>query len=178
MPRERQFPDAEFAAPTGTRIKLVTWVSLGIVAGFVVFNITLAQHLPARKFWPVTLAPLIGLVILAPVWVFSRIKGYRLTDGELVVERVKRANRFALAGLTAVEQDPQTMKGAWKTIGNDGLGAITGSFRSKRLGKFEALLTDATRAVVLRWPDRMLVVSPGRPGDFVAEVRARARLRR
>lgn len=178
MPRERQFEDVEFAAPAGTRIKVVTWVSLGIVAGFVVFNIALAQHLPARKFWPVTLAPLTGLVILAPVWVFARIKGYRLAAGELVVVRVKRANRFALAGLTAVEQDPQAMKGALKTIGNDGLGAITGRFRSKRLGKFEGLLTDPGLAVVLRWPERTLVVSPERPGDFVAEVRARARLRR
>lgn len=178
MPRERQFEDVEFAAPTGVRIKVVTWVSFGIVAGFVIFNIVLAQYLPARKFWPVALAPLTGLLILVPVWVFARIKAYRLAAGELVVVRVKRVNRFALAGLEAVEQDAQAMKGAWKTIGNDGLGAITGSFRSKRLGKFQGLLTDASRAVVLRWPDRTLVVSPERPGEFVAEVRARARLRR
>lgn len=178
MPRERQLEEVEFAAPTGTRIKVVTWVSFGIVAGFVVFNIALAQYLPSRKFWPVALAPLTGLLVVGPVWIFSRIKGYRLAAGELVVTRVKRVHRFALAGLESVEQDAQAMKGAWKTIGNDGLGAITGRFRSKRLGKFEGLLTDPARAVVLRWPDRTLVVSPEKPGDFVTEVRARARLRR
>lgn len=178
MPRERQFEDVEFAAPTGTRIKVVTWLSVGLVAGFVIFNIALSRHLPAKSFWPVVLAPMTGLLILTPVWLFARIKAYRLAIGELVVVRIKRVNRFALAGLESVEHDPQAMKGAWKTIGNDGLGAITGSFRSKRLGKFEGLLTDATRAVVLRWPDRTLVVSPERPGDFVSEVRARARLRR
>lgn len=178
MPRERQFEDVEFAAPTGTRIKVVTWLCFGLVAGFVIFNIALSRHLPARSFWPVALAPWSGLLIIGPVWIFSRIKAYRLTSGELRVVRVKRVNRFALAGLESVEHDKQAMKGAWKTIGNDGLGAITGSFRSKRLGKFEGLLTDAAHAVVLRWPDRTLVVSPERPGAFVAEVRARARLRR
>ncbi len=178
MPRERSLEDVEFAAPTGVRIKVVTWVSFGIVAGFVIYNLALTQHLPARKFWPVALAPLAGLLILVPVWVFARIKAYRLSAEELVVVRVGRVNRFALAGLESVAHDAQAMKGAWKTIGNDGLGAITGSFRSKRLGKFQGLLTDATRAVVLRWPERTLVVSPERPAEFVAAARARTRLRR
>ncbi|MES2693827.1 MAG: PH domain-containing protein [Verrucomicrobiota bacterium] len=178
MALERRFETVEFAAPTGTRVKIMTWLSFGIVAGFVGFNIALAFYLPRKAFWPVVLSPTVGLAVILPVWIFARIKSYQLGTGELQVLRVSRVNRFALAGLEQVEHDPQAMDGARKSIGNDGLGAITGNFKSKRLGKFEVLATDHKRTVVLRWPDHVLVVSPERPGDFVDEVRARAGLRR
>jgi hypothetical protein len=62
--------------------------------------------------------------------------------------------------------------------GDDGLGAVTGRFRSRRLGAFRACLTDAEHAVVLRWPDRCLVISPQQHSFFVEAVRKRAGLSR
>jgi hypothetical protein len=178
MPAERQLPDVEFSAPTGIRVRVVTALSFSIVVLLVVFNFALTRYLPPKAFWPVLLAPTAGLAVILPVWIFGRVTGYRLSAGELQVVRVGRVNRFALAGLVQAEHDPHAMDGARKTIGNDGLGAITGNFKSKKLGKFEALLTDLPRAVVLRWEDHALVVSPERPADFIAEVRARAGIRR
>jgi hypothetical protein len=63
-------------------------------------------------------------------------------------------------------------------VGNDGLGAISGRFRSKRLGWFRAYVTDGERAVVLRWPDRCVVISPDQPSWFIETVRKRAGLSR
>jgi hypothetical protein len=70
------------------------------------------------------------------------------------------------------------MRHAWKVHGNDGLGAVAGRFRNKRLGAFRAYLTDTEHAVVLRWPDRCLVISPQQDSFFLEAVRKRAGLRR
>ena len=45
--------------------------------------------------------------------------------------------------------------------------------RSRKLGKFRAYVSDPDCAVVLRWPDRCLVVSPAQPSEFTDAVRAR-----
>ena len=81
--------------------------------------------------------------------------------------------RLPLAGLVAVETDREALRGAWKIFGNDGLGAYAGRFRSRKLGRFRAYVSDPAWAVVLRWPDRCLVVSPAQPGEFTDAVRAR-----
>ena len=61
--------------------------------------------------------------------------------------------------------------------GNDGLGAIAGRFRSRELGTFTAYVSNKDNAVVLRWPDRVLVVSPERDYEFAKVVRAHAGLK-
>ena len=43
----------------------------------------------------------------------------------------------------------------------------------ERLGRYRAWVTDPRRAVVLEFPDRTIVVSPGRPHLFVDELRER-----
>lgn len=171
---------AAFGAPVGTRVRVITALSLGLVLAFVVVDLVLALVMRAKPavFWAMTLSPLVGFAVIVPVWIYGRVTGYRIDGGELQVLRVSRVNRFGLAGLESVEADGEPLKGAWKTIGNDGLGAITGNFRSKKLGKFEALLTDPPRGVVLRWKDHTLVVSPERSQEFVETVRAHAGLRR
>lgn len=169
----------EFAAPVGQRVRLATrlcFVLLGVVA---VADLALAlwlRRLP-RGVWSIGLVPLIIAVILVPVTLLAQIRGYRLTRDELVVVRRNRQNRFPLAGLQGVDVDREAMAWSIKVFGNDGLGAITGRYRSKRLGAYQALVTDRERAVVLRWPDRCLVVSPDRPEEFAAEIRRRAGVR-
>ena len=74
--------------------------------------------------------------------------------------------------------DRKALRGARKLVGNDGLGAISGRFRSKHLGPFRAYVTDPDHAVVLRWPDRCLVISPDQHSCFVETLRKRAGLSR
>lgn len=171
---------AEFGAPVGRRVRFIGFLCYGLIGLFVVFDVVLALTIkaPPRQLWAMALAPLIGLAVIFPVAIFSQVRSYRVTADELVVVRRNRQNRFPLAGLQSVEADRAAMERSSKIFGNDGLGAITGRFRNSKLGAYEALATDGDRAVVLRWPDRCLVVSPERPEDFVAELRARAGLRR
>lgn len=178
-PKPASGESVEFGAPVGQRVRLATrlcFVLLGVVA---VADMGLAlwlRRLP-RGVWSLGLVPLILAVILVPVTLLAQIRGYRLTRDELVVLRRNRENRFALAGLQSADVDREAMAWSIKVFGNDGLGAITGRYRNKRLGAYQALVTDRERAVVLRWPDRCLVVSPERPEEFAAEIRRRAGVR-
>jgi hypothetical protein len=54
-----------------------------------------------------------------------------------------------------------------RTFGNGGFFSFTGHFRSKELGSYRAFMTDRRRAVVLRFPSSVIVISPERPEDFV-----------
>lgn len=163
----------------GTRVRVITGLSFGLIAAFVAFNVLLAREMraPPRRFWPMVLAPCLGLAVVIPVILHARVHGYGLAAGELQVLRLGRINRYALTGLECAEFVPHALKGARKTWGNDGAGAITGTFRSQALGKFEVLVTDPARTVVLRWPGHSLVVSPGEPEKFAGAVRAAAGLR-
>jgi len=181
MPRTSQDEEPVFfAAPAGTRVRVLTGFSFAVIAGFVVFNVFLARemHAPPRQFWPIVLAPCAGLAIVIPVVLHAWVRGYRLASGELQVVRLGRINRFALAGLEGAEFVPDALTGARKSWGNDGAGAITGNFRSEALGKFEVIATHPGRTVVLTWPDHSLVVTPEQPEKFAEAVRLRAGLHR
>ena len=174
MPGPRYLPDRDFApAPLGGRVRLVTWLSLAAFVGmFIVIGVLLLQerHPP---LWPVWPSLLIGPVSVGAIWYGALVRRYRLLGDEVVVERAWLTARLPLAGLIAVESDREALRGAWKLWGNDGLGAYAGRFRSKKLGNFRAYVSDPECAVVLRWPDRCLVVSPAQPGEFTDAVRAR-----
>lgn len=168
-------PDEEFAAPIGSRVRWTTRLVLGAVVALVGVDVWLAFSglVPESARWVLLTVPWLAVGIVAAIAWYARVLGYRLTGGELVAVRPNRETRFELAGLQAVEADPKAMDWSIKTFGNDGLGAITGNFRNRRLGAYEALVTDRARTVVLRWPKRCLVISPDRPDDFVRAVRAR-----
>ncbi len=170
--------DEDFAALVGKRVRWTTRVTLGLLGAFVIFDVWLAfsGRVPASARWVLLTVPLLAVGAVAAIAWYSRVLGYRLTGGELIVLRPRRETRFALAGLQSAEADPKAMDWSIKTFGNDGLGAITGHFRNRRLGSYEALVTERAHAVVLRWPARCLVVSPDRPEEFVQAIRTRARL--
>lgn len=172
-----RFADLEFRAPIGLRVRCVTLLVFGILLLLALLPL-IVPAVPRSAFdeWAPFAAPALGLPIVVPVMLLSRVKSYRLVGDELHAVRLGRIKRIPLAALRSIEADPQAMERAWKTWGNDGLGAITGRFRSRRLGRFDALLTDAAQAVVLRWPERTLVVSPDRPAFFVTSVRERVKM--
>jgi len=177
MPSGRFLPDHDFApAPAGARVRLVTLLSfVGVlVLATAIPLITLRTHRPPP--WPVFAGLYVAPVIAVAAWLTARIRRYRLASAELQVHLPFRVVRFPLAGLQDAAPDREALRGAWKRVGNDGLGAISGRFQSRRLGRFHAYVTDGERAVVLRWPDRCLVVSPDQPAWFVETVRRHAGL--
>jgi hypothetical protein len=170
----------DFAAPIGRRVQMVT-IFLGIVmAGVTAVEIWIAftQPLPVGiRLLLICTPPLIAGLLVAIAW-FSQVGGYRLTRDTLEIQRRHRTKLFPLAGLNSAEVDPQAMAWSIQLFGNDGLGAIIGRYRNRRLGSYRAFVSDPERLVVLRWPDHCVVVSPDRPEEFAAAARERARLRR
>ena len=180
MNSTQHLPDAEFSpAAAGTRVRLTTLLSVvGIVMATAAMIVLLQRDRhppPPLVSVAIVCSPLVGIGLAV---LTTQIRRYRLVGDELRIELPFRTARFPLAGLAGVTPDREAMRGAWRTNGNGGLGAITGRFRSKRLGPFRAYLTDVEHAVVLRWPDRCVVVSPHQHSFFIDTVRKRAGLSR
>ena len=170
-------PDLDFApAAAGARVRVIGIVTLALFAIGIAVAMALVGPCGSPQRWPVLVGPALAALVAAGTWFGSRIRRFRLAGDTLVVERPWLDARISLAGLTDVSPDREALRGARKIAGNDGLGAISGRFRSRRLGRFRAYVTDSEKAVVLRWPDRCLVVSPDQSAWFVETVRRNAGL--
>jgi len=167
-------PDETFApAPAGTRVRVITAITVALFVALVAIQaVVLPRHI-GSDYWLGVLAPLIGAPIVAAVARICHIRAYRLDGDALVVVRQGFPVRFRLAGLVSIERDRDPMAGACKRLGNDGLGAVSGRFRSRKLGDFRAYLTDRERGVILRAAAGTLVVSPAQPEIFIDAVRRR-----
>ena len=175
----RYVPEAEFApAALGTRGRITTLIVAATIFTALAVGAVLSLMKRPAPPWQAFIAFGVALPVYAAIWYGTRVRRYRLTEDELLVERAFRTVRLPLAGLKEATHDRDAMRGAWKIRGNDGAGAISGRFWSKRLGRFSAYLSDREHAVVLRWPDRCVVISPDRHSFFIETVRKRAGLAR
>jgi hypothetical protein len=98
------------------------------------------------------------------------IRGYVLTDGGLLVQRLFWKTVISLKALQSVAIDPDAMKRSLRTFGNGGLFCFAGRFRSKKLGPYRAYATDPRLAVVLRFESKVVVVTPDDPKKFASQI--------
>lgn len=112
-------------------------------------------------------APVVSVLICA----FYMVRGYVVTDDSVIVLRLGWGTPLNLRRLISAEVDPEALKKSMRIFGNSGLFAFTGIYRNQKLGVFRVYATDASRAVVLRFSDRTVVVTPDDPQKFVAEVK-------
>lgn len=125
--------------------------------------------------WTVMTVVLPLAVLLAPLPFM--VRGYRLTDRHILVQRAGWSTRLPLAGLTEVRGEPEGLRRAVRLFGNNGLYAITGWYWNRRLGRFRAYATDGDRVVLLRYADgTKIVVTPDDVQHFIVRTRTLARL--
>jgi hypothetical protein len=164
-----------YQAPWGRRVRLITLAVLGFAVAFsalLPLLIRNAEDRPAEWIVPLALVAVFGGTAL------FFVRGFEITDSAVLVHRSFWRNRIPLAQIETAEVDPRACERAWKTCGNDGLFAMHGRFRNKRLGKFQAYVTDPDNAVVLRVPGDIIVISPEHPRQFVQDLNRRlARLK-
>jgi len=98
------------------------------------------------------------------------VRGYAITPEAILVRRLFWCSRLPRAGLESATFLPGAMKGSIRTCGNGGFYSFTGWYRNRDLGNYRALVTDTAKCVVLRYAGRTIVVSPGEPEEFVAEL--------
>lgn len=118
--------------------------------------------------------PVFGLIpvaILILCLAFS-VRGYSVVDGNVLVHRPGWSNTFEGAKIGTVTFDPGVMSGSIRTFGIGGLFGYIGHFRNTILGAYRAYATDPMNSVVIKYGDKNIVVTPDRPTEFVATVRA------
>ncbi len=159
----------KFGAPWALSLKLMTLFSIAILGGMAVIGLTVE---PIDTWvWPLAMVVLpLGVLVIG---VFFMILGYELTQDELLIRRPGWKSRLSLAGLRSVEVDPEAMRRSLRTFGNGGLFCFAGRFRNRKLGPYRAWATDPKSAVVLRFDDRVAVVTPEEPRRFAAKIQAR-----
>jgi hypothetical protein len=115
---------------------------------------------------------LLPLVVIAVAPLFM-VRGYVVTADEILVQRPLWNTRFARNRLQSATADPGALRGSIRLFGNGGLFSFTGVFQSAALGRYRAFVTDPARCVILRFSDRVVVVSPADPPAFVEDVSTR-----
>lgn len=151
-----------FSAPWSSSLKVTSAMASSILAGVALIGLITGPR--DEWIWQLSMVGLPALILLSAVPFL--IRGYRIADGELEIQRLGWTTRVSLDGLQSVEVDPRAMERSLRTFGNGGLFCIAGRFRNARLGPYRAWATDPGRAVVLRFPGRTLVVTPDRPQAF------------
>ena len=154
-----------FDAPWAKLVKLVSVVASAILL-FVAYDV--GRRVAGGWLW--YLAVVGPLLILAGALLFT-VRGYRLEPTRLLVQRLLWSTPIQLAGLEGVRHDPAAMKRSLRLFGNGGMFAIAGLFSNKRLGRYRAFATDPRNSVVLDFGDRKIVVTPGKPEEFLRRLR-------
>lgn len=156
-----------FGAPRGRTLILTTIVALCVCFGIPLIGLFNYSIFPGPLIWSIMMIPLLFVVGAA----FFMVRGYSVTDGALIIHRLGWNFRLDLDSLVSIEADPAALNGSIRLAGNGGLFAVCGWFRNGKLGVFRAFCTDTAHAVVLRFRDRTIVVTPDQPEKFVEAVK-------
>jgi len=150
---------SEWKAFTAPWSRLLIIVS--VLAAALCLAIAITRFSGALSFIPI--------VTMAGCALFT-VRGYAITPEDNVVRRLFWNTRLPRIGLVSATFSPSAMKGSIRRFGNGGLFSFTGWFRNRELGNYRAFATDMTRSVVLRYPGKTIVVTPGDVEGFVREL--------
>lgn len=156
-----------FNAPWGTSLKLMTGLFVLILLGVPIIGIFTGPNRSVIWILSMIVIPLMILVIT----VFFMIRGYILTENTLLVQRLGWNSKLDLSGLTSAEADSQAMAKSIRTCGNGGMFCFAGTFRNKKLGSYRAFATDSSLSVILKFTNRVVVVTPDNPEEFVRKIK-------
>jgi hypothetical protein len=162
----RHQPSSEthvFATPWAHSLRWLTILSLLILIGLVV--LALAMGPTGNLAWvAVILVP--AILVLAAVSFFT-IRRYEVMPQELLVKRLGWTTRVDLTGLESVQADPLALREARRTFGEGKLSQFFSTYDNPRLGRFQAFGKQEPQSVVLRFPDRTVVVTPAEPQRMI-----------
>ena len=156
-----------YTAPWSTSLRVMSTATTLLCVGISVVARWqgAGEHLPGPLQW----LAFLPLVILFSTALFT-IRGYAITPDSILVDRLLWSTALPRVGLESAEVDPDAMRGSLRTFGNGGAFSFTGFYYNKRLGSYRAYVTDPRQAVVLRYPNRRVVLSPAHAEDFVHDL--------
>jgi len=155
-----------YRAPWGMTLRVISCLLVALAVALPMS----VQSLPvSRSVWSLKLGVWSFPVVLLATLPFM-IRGYAITPDAILIRRLFWTTHLKRAGLRSAEVVPRVMATGIRTCGNGGGFSFTGWYWSKTLGSYRAFVTDLNHTVVLRFDKRTVVVSPGDPDDFVAEL--------
>jgi hypothetical protein len=163
----------EFKAPWSKSLRVVSSV---------VCCVLLMSTVVAVSVWWQTRQPLIMAVMLLPLLILiigllCMVRGYVLATDEIVVKRLGWANRLPIEGLLTVNGDNEAMSHSLRLFANGGVLSFSGYFWNRKLGRYRAFATDPSRAVILSYPKRKIVITPDDPQRFIVRLRTQLKNR-
>jgi hypothetical protein len=156
-----------FNAPWSVGLRRVSLLSVGVFAVGIAAGIIAWQ----RTGEPLALLAIAMLLLILLACALCMIKGYALTDEEIVVKRLGWTTCLPLDGLQSVTGDNEAMIGSVRLFANGGVLSYTGYFWNRKIGRYRALATDPSRAIVLRYAKRKIVITPDDPQRFIVRAR-------
>ncbi len=154
----------EFSAPWSRALKIGTYVIGLFLIAVTIFGWLLDVDTSIR------LTLLIVPIVVLVVSLLYGVRGYTLTETAIEIRRVGWSTRLPLDDLQAVEGKADAMLRAHRVLTN-GLFAFVGFYYSGEFGLVFAYATDLSRAVVLRYPRKKIVLTPHDPQQFIIRVR-------
>ena len=157
----RAFTDKHHKAPWSPLLILMS-IGLTILCGGLAFRFFVRGS---------GMEVMIGVGMLAITFgcALFTIRGYTITRNALLVHRLLWNTRLSLDGLKSARFELGAMRWGIR-CGNGGFFSFTGLFYNRKLGFHRAFVTDHIRTVVLRYPHRIVVVSPADPEAFVRDL--------
>lgn len=160
-------PSIHFNAPWGAGLKRISTVStVALLIGTLIGMYAWRQTGALVTLFAVFAPPL--MILLAA---FCIVRGYELSADAIVVRRLGWSNRLPIDGLLSVAGDNEAMNGSYRLFANAQLLSYTGYFWNRKLGRYRAFATDPSRAVVLTYPKRKIVITPDDPQRFIVRAR-------
>ncbi len=163
----------KFGAPWATSVKWITILTVSVLICLVIFGVTRIERVSSASDF--ILFPMVVVLpaLLLFTSVFLMIRGYVITDEQLLIQRLGWQSRLDLKNLVSVEVNPEAMARSIQTFAVGGLFCYYGSFRNKNLGAYRAFATDSKRSVVLKYQHQTVVVTPDRPDECTARIKER-----
>ncbi len=163
------FENQTFQAPWGRSLKIATLLSSLFLTVIFVFGAYYSGNMSPVWKSGMILLPFVTIGISA----LFTIRSYRILENQLIIQRIGWQSTIDLGDLKSAEANPKAMSKSLRLFGNGGLFCFAGLFRNKLLGKYRAFATNPRNAVILRFPNRTVVITPEEPQSFVEMIESR-----
>lgn len=155
-----------FKAPWSQTLTVITAAVCVLLVGMGVLFVVLGIWQQDRWAFLWAVLPLLILGITA----LFMVQGYHIEGDRLLIDRLGWRTEIVLTDLKSATYDPTAMEGSLRVFGSGGLFAFTGKFWNKQLGFYDAYATAIRLTVVLKFPQKTVVVTPEKPEQFVEAI--------
>jgi Bacterial PH domain len=101
------------------------------------------------------------------------VRGYVVEDHEIVIQRLLWSNKIDISSITSVVADPSALAESTRLFANGGFFGFVGLYYNPNYGRFLAFATDASKSIIISSSDKVFLVTPDNPNDFMDQLMKR-----